>query len=299
MNIDEVKMQENFQPRLHVPGGVLAKVKAFINKSSVFSGKGLSGVRQETKSVERDACSCQDIPQANVLEENLQSSGEKNWRKHFAYQLEGRGLEIGPLHRPMIRHRKMKMDYIDRCTVLELRKHYPELRDFSLVEPTIIGNAETLAPVPDNEYDFVIAAHVIEHMKNPLFSLESWCRVLKPGGKLYLIVPDKRVIFDKHRVRTTLEHLILDYQSPSSERDYEHYLDYAVHVHNSRGLEAIKEANRLLNTDYSIHFHVFIPTDIVRLLEWFSTNVRPLSVLEGPVMAPKSDEFHLLLEVQT
>ncbi len=236
-----------------------------------------------------------DIPQASIVENGLESLKKHDWRQHFSQQLIGKGLEIGPLHRPLVRHSGMEIDYIDRLTVAELREHYPELRELPLVEPTIIGDAETMSNVPNGAYDFLIAAHVIEHMRNPISSLAQWCRVVKKGGKIYLIVPDKRAIFDKHRVRTTLEHLILDYRAPSQDRDYEHFLDYAVHVHHKHGAEALDEADRLLKTDYSIHFHTFIPTDVTRLLEWFGKNVTPIKILEGPVMAPGSDEFHFLI----
>jgi len=238
------------------------------------------------------------IPQAVIKESNLQSFEVKDWRKHFSDQLSGKGLEIGPLHRPMVKHDGMDIDYIDRSTVAELREHYPELKDLPLIEPDIIGDAENLKGVEDKSYDFLISAHVTEHMKNPLASIEHWCRVVKPGGKIYLIVPDKRAIFDKKRVRTTLSHLVLDYQRPSDSRDYEHYLDYAIHVHDKDGNDAIVEADRLLETDYSIHYHVFLPSDVLRLLNWFSENIRPIKVLEGPCMAPGSDEFHFLIEVK-
>ena len=247
--------------------------------------------------VELDTSYTADIPLASVIEKNLQSFEVRDWRTYFAGQLSGRGLEIGPLHRPMVKHAGMQVEYIDRCTVAELREHYPELNDLPLIEPDIIGDAENLAPIPDRSYDFLISAHVIEHMKNPLGSLEQWCRVVKPGGKIYLIVPDKRAIFDRHRVRTTLGHIILDYRRPSADRDFEHYLDYAIHVHDQRDSASLVEADRLVATDYSIHFHVFIPTDIINLLTWFSANVRPLKILEGPCMTPGSDEFHFMLEV--
>ena len=237
-----------------------------------------------------------DIPQASAEDSSLQRLEWRDWRKHFSDQLAGLGLEIGPLHRPMVKHEKMNVKYIDRCTVAELRAHYPELASLPLVEPDIIGDAENLRTVEDSKFDFLIAAHVIEHMKNPLESMKQWFRVLKPGGKLYLIVPDKRVTFDKKRVRTTMEHIVLDYQRPSDSRDYEHFLDYAVHVHDIAGSAAIIEADRLLKTDYSIHYHIFLPEDVVRLLSWFSGNVQNIRVLEGPCMAPGSDEFHFMLE---
>lgn len=235
--------------------------------------------------------------QGQIVEENLTGYDFVDWRHHFSSQLKGKGLEIGPLHRPMLRHPGQEIDYIDRCTVKELREHYPELQDFPLVEPTIIGDAQTLENVPSRSFDFVIAAHVIEHMKNPLGAIEAWCRVCKQNGLLYLIVPDKRAIFDKQRLRTTLEHLILDYQEPSDERDYEHFLDYAHFVHHKSGRDAIIEADRRVREDYSIHFHTFIPTDVKKLLEWFSEHVAAIRIAEGPCMSPGSDEFHLLIQV--
>lgn len=238
------------------------------------------------------------MPQAEVIDPTVKEITAKDWRSYFSDKLTGTGLEIGPLHRPLPTHSGLKMVYIDRYTVDQLRQHYPELKDLPLVEPDIIGDGETLSTVTDKSYDCLVSAHVIEHMKNPIGSLECWCRVLKPGGKIYLIVPDKRAIFDRHRVRTTLEHLILDYSRPSDERDFEHCLDYAKFVHDKSGNDALAFADHIVKTNYSIHYHVFMPEDIVRLVEWFSADVRPLSIVEGPVMAPGSDEFHLLLQLK-
>lgn len=238
-----------------------------------------------------------EIPQAGVTEHNLQAYEAKDWRRYFSRKLSGKGLEIGPLHRPMVRHEGMDIDYIDRFSVAELREHYPELKELPLVEPNIIGDAETMEGVPSGKYDFLISAHVIEHMRNPLGSLKQWCRTVKPGGLIYMIVPDKRATFDKKRVRTTLAHILLDYYRPSVERDYEHFLDYAIHVQGREAEAALIEAERLFETDYSIHFHVFLPSDVLRLLNWFSENIQPLEIVEGPVMSPGSDEFHFLLRV--
>ncbi len=238
------------------------------------------------------------IPLASVDDHAIVRYEPLDWRTFFSKKLNGLGLEIGPLHRPMVTHEEMEVHYVDRCSVADLRAHYPELCEFSLVEPHILDDAETLSQVADGTYDFLIAAHVIEHMKNPLSSLEQWCRVLKLGGLIYMIVPDKRKTFDKHRVRTTTAHIVMDYLEPSKDRDYEHYLDYAIHVHDMKlPDDAIKEAKRLIETDYSIHFHVFMPEDVVNLLQWFSSHVRPIQILEGPHMSPGSDEFHFLISV--
>ena len=238
-----------------------------------------------------------DMPQAQIVDHKTQRLEKHDWRTYFSSQLSGRGLEIGPLHRPIPTHPGMKIDYVDRYSVPQLRACYPELRELPLVDVNIIDDAESLKTIPPASYDFVVSAHVIEHMKNPLGAIENWCRTLKPGGKIYLIVPDKRVTFDKKRVRTTLEHIILDYRRPSSERDFEHCLEYSLHVHNEHGDTAIAGADNIITTDYSIHYHTFIPEDVVNLLTWFSENIRPLRILEGPVQSPGSDEFHLMLQV--
>ncbi|MBL7661431.1 methyltransferase domain-containing protein [bacterium] len=253
-------------------------------------GKGLGFVQ------ERLHVPCQ-MPQAVMDDRSYERVVPLDWRSHFTNKLSGCGLEIGPLHRPMPTHAGMQMDYIDRLTVKEMREHYAELRDFDLVEPTIIGDAETLQPVENAKYDFLIAAHVIEHMRNPIQALQHWHRVVKPGGLIYLVVPDKRMNFDAKRVRTTLEHLILDYQAPSLERDFEHYVDYANFVEDLSREKAIAKAHDLVKIDYSIHYHVFLPQDLVSLVQWIDLNVCRLSVCEGPCAAEACDEFHILLRV--
>ena len=69
-------------------------------------------------------------------------------------------------------------------------------------------------------------------------------------------------------------------------------------VAKAEGLAAITEARRLLDDDCSIHYHVFMPSDIVGLIEWFSANVTPIDIVEGPIAPPDDVGFHLLLKVR-
>ena len=221
--------------------------------------------------------------------------GSRDWKAHFAATLVGKGLEIGPLHEPLPQSEGARVDYVDRLPLEELRKHYSELPPEKIVAPDILDDAETLGRVEDEKYDFVSASHVIEHMRNPIGALQNWCRVLKPSGLLYLVVPDKRATFDRAREQTTLEHMLFDYYAPSRERDSEHFLEWSVKVDGNVGENALQAARRLEQMNYSIHFHVFLPSDVAKLLTWFSDNIHPLEVVEGPVMAPESFEFHFML----
>ena len=44
------------------------------------------------------------------------------------------------------------------------------------------GNAQLMAGVPDNEYDFVYSSHCLEHMVDVTEALTNWLRILTPGG---------------------------------------------------------------------------------------------------------------------
>jgi len=44
--------------------------------------------------------------------------------------------------------------------------------------------------VGEGVYDAIIMRHVLEHFSDPLLSLEAACAALKPGGKLYIAVPN-------------------------------------------------------------------------------------------------------------
>jgi SAM-dependent methyltransferase len=235
-----------------------------------------------------------EMPQAVVVDDSLATLAHEEWRTHFAARLSGRGLEIGPLNRPLPAHSGMTVLYVDYEDQESLKRRYPTLAEV-IPRVDIIDDGERLATVADGAYDFLIAAHVIEHARNPIGAIAQWLRVIKPGGFVYLIIPDKRVTFDRRRVRTRLEHLILDYREPSLVRDFEHFLEYATLVHDTFEGEAIDEAKRLEREGASIHFHTFLPADVVRLVRWLDAHVSRVEIAEGPAMSPERDEFHLLL----
>ncbi|MCX5751955.1 MAG: methyltransferase domain-containing protein [Candidatus Saganbacteria bacterium] len=85
-----------------------------------------------------------------------------------------------------------------------------------------ICDAVDLSIFSSDKYDFVISAHLIEHLSNPLKALEGWLRVLKNGGVILLVVPNKKGTFDRNRPVTKLDHLISDYQKNMAETDLTH-----------------------------------------------------------------------------
>jgi len=59
-------------------------------------------------------------------------------------------------------------------------------------------------PFADQQWDFVLSSHVIEHFYDPIRALQEWYRLIKPGGTIFLIVPHKDRTRDKVRLRTRL-----------------------------------------------------------------------------------------------
>lgn len=51
---------------------------------------------------------------------------------------------------------------------------------------------DSLDEVPDNFYDVIIMAHVIEHLWNGLEVVETLCQKLKQGGSIYMEYPSAR-----------------------------------------------------------------------------------------------------------
>lgn len=55
------------------------------------------------------------------------------------------------------------------------------------------GNVEIMElPFSENFFDVVIMGDVLEHLINPISTLEKLSAVLKPGGKIYITVPNIR-----------------------------------------------------------------------------------------------------------
>lgn len=53
------------------------------------------------------------------------------------------------------------------------------------------GDAQYMASVRDETFDFVHSSHCLEHMMDPEVALRNWFRILKPGGYLIMLVPDE------------------------------------------------------------------------------------------------------------
>jgi SAM-dependent methyltransferase len=207
--------------------------------------------------------------------------------------LVGNGLEVGALHCPMPLPRGVTARYVDRMNVADLRRHYPEMAAEPLVEVDIVDDGETLATLPDGSTDFIVANHFIEHTEDPLRTIGNHMRVLRKGGILYMAIPDRRHTFDANREPTGLAHLIRDHREGPAGSRRRHYEEW---VERFEQLPLAKIAGRAEELDeqaYSIHFHVWTPSEFAALLDHARDVERLPFVVEE--LEPNGHEFIAIL----
>jgi hypothetical protein len=82
----------------------------------------------------------------------------------------------------------------------------------------------------------------------------TFCRVVKPGGIILLVVPERDACFDRDRPLTTLDHLTQDHELGAHLSRNAHYVEYAELVDHASGSDTFHRALVLAGKDYSIHF---------------------------------------------
>lgn len=196
--------------------------------------------------------------------------GDPFWHLHAGIArefLRGRGIEVGALHHPLPVPRGVSVAYVDRMAKSDLQKHYPDLDPSRLVNVDILDDGETLGTVAAGSQDFVIANHFLEHCQDPIGTLGHFFRVLRPGGVLYLALPDNRFTFDRTRMVTPLQHLWDDHEHGPARSCRGHYEEFVAATEQLSDPAAIRDrAEHYLRHDYSIHFHVWTQAEMVELL---------------------------------
>lgn len=200
----------------------------------------------------------------------LEKFGKIN-RYTIAYTyLKGEGIEIGAMNYPVAVKKGVKVKYYDRISREDSHKIFPDIDLKTLVKVDILGDGEKLDNIDSSSLDFVIANHFIEHCQNPILTLGNMMRVLRPGGYIYMAIPDKRFTLDAHRSVTPLEHFIKDYEEGPQWSEEDHYYDFVKYTEHGKGKtdsEIKTVINELKNRNFSIHYHVW---DHEAMLEMFS-----------------------------
>jgi SAM-dependent methyltransferase len=100
------------------------------------------------------------------------SKTKKIWSKTEWSYLQGEGIDIGCGADPVT----------------------PDAQPFDVVH----GDANNITAHVTKKYDFVFSSHCLEHLHDPRRALREWYSILKPGGHLFVVVPDEDLYEQGH-----------------------------------------------------------------------------------------------------
>jgi SAM-dependent methyltransferase len=177
------------------------------------------------------------------------------------------GVEIGAFKNPIP---GISPIYVDK---FNLYAGEPCLADYQ-------GEATSL-PFHTHSLAYVATSHVLEHVANPVAALLEWYRVIRPGGFIYMVVPDRRFTWDRARKPTPVDHMLDDFRRGTTAVDATHIDDFVDNVDwrsysPSTPLSEVPAAKEALRASYrhsvstgteiNIHFHVFEPRNLADLI---------------------------------
>lgn len=183
----------------------------------------------------------------------------------------GKGVEIGPGPRPQV----LPTDSVDVSYVEQTHpERWGELYgggaeisfDPILASRYVVGDANRI-PAEAGSLDFIFSSHVFEHLANPLGHLEQWARLLKPGGRIVMVIPDYIGSKDFLMEETALDELLSEYRAGSFEVTSQHYQAYG------RARESAEMAERLEAASASIHVHFYSNAGMSRVCRWAVENL--------------------------
>jgi hypothetical protein len=129
-------------------------------------------------------------------------------------------------------------------------------------------DAQTFEGIFDESVDFLISAHVIEHLRDPLGAIVQGLRVLKKSKPFVLVVPDMGPTFDRHRPETTVAHALCDFTDGGESTCFQAYEEHLRFVHPYLTGETYSEAEIQWQATESVrrwreldvHFHAWTRT---------------------------------------
>ncbi len=181
----------------------------------------------------------------------------------------GRGIEIGPGISPQVLPAEnVEVRYLERSPIEDWELLYNKSGKYTITDAQrklfpryIIGDAQRLDIIKDESLDFIFSSHVFEHFTNPLGTLQTWHRKIRPGGNVVGVVPEAHNCFDILQPLSKEEQWldecsreIWDYQ----DRHYEKWCRFT---------QPWADPEHLKKSGFAIHAHYYNPRTFGRLLE--------------------------------
>jgi SAM-dependent methyltransferase len=192
------------------------------------------------------------------------------------------------------------VEYVDVLSNEMLESRYG-LPASHLVPLAHVIDGNNLSVYRDGELDFLIANHVLEHFDDPVGGLIEWLRILKPGGRLFITLPNHRSnCYDWQRIPARAEHLELDYSDPSGRpaRNLKHYEDFAQAINQwpDGDPNIHRQAMEWTEANDRHHYHVYDEQTVVDVLTLAARHAGCGLRFIGGLLPAQGFEFLMVVE---
>jgi SAM-dependent methyltransferase len=179
----------------------------------------------------------------------------------------GQGIEVGAGDRPFPLPQGAVAMYGDSRDHDELKAYFGA----HVTSAQGYIDAETFDGVDNNSADFVISAHVIEHLFNPMGSIRAVSRVLKPSAYAIIAAPEMTETFDRNRPITPISHVIRDLEDAGSSTKLQAYIEHVRFVHPLANQpfadeDVEPEARRIMDVGMDIHVHAWDRAAFIQMM---------------------------------
>jgi SAM-dependent methyltransferase len=202
--------------------------------------------------------------------------------KAIEFLCNGDCIEIGALSTPAILPNADSIEYADIYSADEARLSLENLgylgyhgQKFVDVTIKFDSTSPPLKNVASASKDCIFSSHSLEHSPNPISALVDYLRVLKSGGIIYSIIPNKNFTYDKKRELTKVEYLIERYQLDIWTYNLDQYhdvfnntIDHEVYS-NKTNQDIVKAYNE---NDGHHHIFVYGPENTIQIIDFLTEN---------------------------
>jgi len=241
-------------------------------------------------------------------------------------------LEIGPLHRPIIRKSEyLNAIYCDIRSTDEIKSLYSGNDYLDTTElsvqvdkivdiDVVIKDSYEATFASMHKFDYIVASHVLEHVEDLIFTLQDLSTILTDNGKLVIYYPDIRYSFDHFRAeasfrdvydvhinkRTALARMVFDFHNSVIPENDAPVLWQPGSHYELLPTNDIKKSIEMFNRSYSgefiddVHYWPFSDTGFVKLLyDMTRSDMLHLICKEFYPTQFNTQEFLIVLEKST
>lgn len=230
--------------------------------------------------------------------------------------IQGSILEIGPLANPSVRGANVKYFDVLDTEALRAKARANQQNPESCPNIDYVSETGDLSVI-NAQFDAVVSSHAIEHQPDLVRHLDGVACILKPIGRYFLAVPDKRYCFDHFIAETTIADVLGAYACEArlhaATNIIRHFVatthnDSHRHWRGDHGVPAWKSSATIINTALDhvtrmagkyadAHAWQFSPESFAELMQGlYDRNFSPFSVERVFPTLHGSLEFYAVLK---